>query len=309
MSAPLKTAGLNRRTLLAATAMLPAALMRRRAAAATGPRVVAFDWGLAETLLALGVTPVGAAETQGYREWVGEPPLPGGVTDVGLRLEPNFEAVAALKPDLIVTTPQLAPFVPMLERIAPTRSFAIFAPNSDVWTRAQDVTRALAEATGRAEAGARLIAAAEAALAAAQPEVGGLAGRPLYLASFVDGRHVRVYGRGSLFDAVLTRLGLANAFTGPTSFWGFATFGLEHLAAPADATLMVFEPVPEEARATMEHGALWRRLPMVEQGHVGLLPPVWSFGGLVSAMRFARVLARQARSPALSGGGEGERHG
>ncbi|MFG1349960.1 ABC transporter substrate-binding protein [Xanthobacter autotrophicus] len=295
----------SRRALIAGAA----ALLASRAMAAPVPRVVAFDWGMVETLLALGVVPAGVAEGDGYAQWVREPALPPGVPDLGLRVEPNLEAVARLKPDLIVITPQLASFEPMLARIAPTLSLAIFDADGEVWTRARQVALALAAATGREEAGARLLADADAVLEEARSKVAPLTVRPLYLASFVDARHVRVYGRGSLFDAVLPRLGIANAFTGAASFWGFATFGLEHLAAAQDAALLVFEPVPPEARATLAHGPLWQRLPMVEAGRVGLLPTVWSFGGLVSAMRFARVLADHAAAPAISGAGRGDARG
>lgn len=286
-----------RRAFLAGCAAAPVLALAGPAVASPVQRVVAFDWGIVETLLGLGVVPAGIAEPAEYSHWVGEPALPPGVADVGLRLEPNLEAIARLAPDLIVITPQLADLKPRLARLAPTLDLAIYAGEGEVWSRAQQVALALADATGRPEAGIRLLAAADATLAAARPEVARLLDRPLYLASFVDGRHVRVYGRGSLFDAVLGRLGLANAFTGPTSFWGFATFGLEHLAAPAAARLLIFEPVPAEARETMAHGPLWQRLPMVEASRVGLLPKVWSFGGLVSAMRFARVLAEQATAP------------
>lgn len=301
MTAPV----VSRRTLLAGSA----ALFAGKGMAAPVPRVVAFDWGIVETLLGLGVVPAGIAEAQGYAQWVGEPVLPAGVADVGLRLEPNLEAVARLRPDLIVVTPQLATHQPVLARIAPTLSVSIFAPEGEVWDHARRAATTLAAATFREEAGAQLLAAADAALEAARPKVAALAARPVHLVSFVDGRHVRVYGRGSLFDAVLPRLGLVNAFSGPTSFWGFLTFGLEHLAEAPASTLLVFEPVPGEARAAMERGPLWRRLPMVEAGRVGFLPPVWSFGGLVSAMRFARLLADFAAGASVSEKGRGDARG
>ena len=34
---------------------------------------------------------------------------------------------------------------------------------------------------------------------------------PLLVVQFIDERHVRVFGRGSLFEAVMQRLGLRNA--------------------------------------------------------------------------------------------------
>jgi len=34
------------------------------------PRIAVIDWGLTETLLGLGVTPIAVAQTEGYRRWV-----------------------------------------------------------------------------------------------------------------------------------------------------------------------------------------------------------------------------------------------
>jgi iron complex transport system substrate-binding protein len=70
-------------------------------------RVVALGWGDAETALALGVQPVGASDWLGFGgEGVG--PWAEGLYDtppeiIGT-LEPSFEAIAALKPDLILDT-------------------------------------------------------------------------------------------------------------------------------------------------------------------------------------------------------------
>ncbi len=62
------------------------------------------DAGLAllETLLALGVVPVAAAELVLYRRQVIEPAVPESVADLGLRGSPSFEALKLLAPDLIL---------------------------------------------------------------------------------------------------------------------------------------------------------------------------------------------------------------
>jgi iron complex transport system substrate-binding protein len=70
-------------------------------------RIVALGWGDAETALALGVQPVGASDWLAFGgEGVG--PWAEGLYDeapeiIGT-LEPSFEAIAALKPDLILDT-------------------------------------------------------------------------------------------------------------------------------------------------------------------------------------------------------------
>src|SRR5690606_1148688 len=43
------------------------------------PRIAVIDWGLTETLLGLGVTPIAVAQTEGYRRWVMQPELPASV--------------------------------------------------------------------------------------------------------------------------------------------------------------------------------------------------------------------------------------
>ncbi len=70
-------------------------------------RVVALGWGDAETALALGVQPVGASDWLGFGgEGVG-PWAQGLYTSAPQiieTLEPSYEAIAALKPDLILDT-------------------------------------------------------------------------------------------------------------------------------------------------------------------------------------------------------------
>lgn len=70
-------------------------------------RVVALGWGDAETALALGVQPVGASDWLAFGgEGVG--PWAEGLYDEAPKiidtLEPSYEAIAALKPDLILDT-------------------------------------------------------------------------------------------------------------------------------------------------------------------------------------------------------------
>lgn len=69
----------------------------------TATRVIALEWVYAENLLALGIQPVGVADIQGYKQYVNvQPSLTESVVDVGTRQEPNLEAIAQLKPDLIL---------------------------------------------------------------------------------------------------------------------------------------------------------------------------------------------------------------
>lgn len=275
----------SRRCLLLA----PLAVAGRPAAAAP-PRLAVIDWGLAETVLALGVAPVAAAELRGYATWVQAPPMPPGVRDLGLRGEPNLEALSHAGPDLILATPQFAPFLPRLERVAPVVSFATYVPGGDPVARSAEVATELGRRLGHADAAARLIDDATAVFAAERARRAGRPGRPLLVASFVDARHLRVYGRNSLFGSVLERIGLPNGWSAATNAWGFATVPLERLAEAPDAALVLLEPLPPALVRGPGRNPLWAALPAVRAGRVAWLPPCWAFGGLPSATRFARAL-------------------
>jgi iron complex transport system substrate-binding protein len=259
-----------------------------RPAAASAPRVAVLDWGLAETVVALGLAPVAAAELRGYATWVAEPAMPPGVLDLGLRSEPNLELLDRAAPELVLATPQFASLLPRLERVAPVASFATFVPGGDPLARSADIALDLGRRLGREAAAMRLRDAAEASFAAERERLGRRSLPPLLVASFVDARHLRVFGPNSLHGAVLRRLGLANGWTGATSFWGFATVRLEQLAEPPGAALLLMDPLPPAVARTLAGNPLWAALPAVRAGRVARMPPCWPFGGLPSAMRFGR---------------------
>lgn len=123
---------------------------------------------------------------------------------------------------------------------------------------------------------------------------------PLLMVQFMDARHVRVFGENSLYNAVLEQLDLPNAWDQPTNSWGFALAGIETLARYPEATLVIIDPLPIGAEEQLANSGLWQQLPSVRHDRIVRLPPVWSFGALPSAQRFARELfaALSADSPA-----------
>jgi len=65
------------------------ALCDTGAIAAEPRRIVSLDFGLAETLLEIGVVPVGLTATDDWNDWVAEPRLPALVVNHGGTFEPN----------------------------------------------------------------------------------------------------------------------------------------------------------------------------------------------------------------------------
>ncbi|MBE0404185.1 ABC transporter substrate-binding protein [Halomonas citrativorans] len=246
------------------------------------------DWTIAETLVAIDAPISGVAQQKDYYDWVGEPQLPASATDLGLRTQPNFELLAQLAPEQILISPMFAALTPRLERIAPVTSIPLYSPGADTWQEMQALTRQLGELTKRKPQAEQLIANTQVlmeSLREARPDTA-----PLLLVQFMDARHVRIFGDNSLYNAVLGELGLKNAWEQPTNAWGFTLTGIEVLAHYSEATLVIIDPLPIGVEEALAESGLWQQIPIVQSGNLLRLPPVWSFGALPSAQRFARVL-------------------
>lgn len=279
---------IGRRSLLLASA----------AAAIAGPvrattprrRLAVMDYGLAETLIRLGCPPTALIAAQDWARWVVEPSLPAGTVNLGTSREPNLELLQALRPETILSTPYLAGIHHRLERIAPVISLPIYVPEGRPLALAGEAADRLGRLIGDEAAAGRLAAEAEALFAQIRAASSGRQLPPIYLVNFMDQRHVRVYGARSLFDDVLRRIGLANAWTGTTNYWGFATVGIEALQTGREALLIYFDPVPPGVLAALARNPIWQSLSFVRAGRVHGLPPVLMFGCVPSAMRFARLV-------------------
>ncbi|MDN3556637.1 iron-siderophore ABC transporter substrate-binding protein [Halomonas maura] len=263
-------------------------------APAEPPRFATLDWTLAETLVALEAPPRAVAQIEAYHAWVGEPALPDTTTDLGLRSQPNLERLASLDPDRILISPMFANLTPRLQRIAPVQSLPLYRPDRDTWHEMRELTRSLGRLVERPEAATRLIDRTERKLEALR---GRLAEDvpALLVVQFMDSRHVRVFGAGGLYQAVLDRLGVDNAWSRPTNAWGFSLVGIEALAG-LDARLVVVEPYPAGVRESLDDSGLWQHLVASSRGTPIVLPPVWSFGALPSAGRFADRLVSALES-------------
>lgn len=265
------------------------AMLAAAVAQADTPRLATLDWTLAETLVALDAPPLASAQLEAYHAWVDEPALPDTTIDLGLRSQPNLELLARLAPDHILISPMFANLAPRLERIASVKTLPLYRAEHDTWQEMRRLTRSLGELVERPEAARRLIDTTEARLDTLRACLDGTAPPPLLMVQFMDGRHVRVFGDNGLFQAVLDRLALTNAWTGPTNAWGFSLAGIEALAG-LDARLVVIEPYPAGVRETLAESGLWQHLVEAGRGSPIVLPPVWSFGAMPSALRFAERL-------------------
>lgn len=283
-SAPLAPGGNRLRLFFLWLSIVPSLL-----AAADEPRLATMDWTLASTLVALGHTPVAVAQIDAYHTWVKAPELPSEVIDLGLRSQPNLELLAELRPDRILLSPRYSNLEDRLRRIAPVENLTLYSTDGDPWAEMESVTRELGELADRETAADHLIRETRDRMQHLATRLEGF-DQPLLIVQFFDERHVRVFGANSLYDTVLDQLGLDNAWPGETNRWGFAQVPLERLA-DIDARLVIVRPFPAIVEDKVTDSSLWQTLPGVRRGDTITVPPVWSFGALPSARRFADALA------------------
>ncbi|TQM43786.1 iron-siderophore ABC transporter substrate-binding protein [Pseudonocardia cypriaca] len=233
-------------------------------------RVVAMGWGDAETALALGVQPVGAADWldfggEGVGPWAaGRYTAPPEIIGT---LEPSYEQVAALRPDLILDTKSSGDEqrYDLLSRIAPTIALPPGAENYK--TTLTDQVTMVAAALGVPERGAELIADVEgrfAAAAAAHPE---FAGRTVTVAAR-SGTGWGAYASSTERVEFMTRLGFVPnprieslpevRFSHPVS---------EEQLSVLDADLLVVFPIQRTA-AEVNATPLFAAIPAVRAGRV-----------------------------------------
>lgn len=280
---------LSRRLLMGMMLSLPWS-----AKAASPGGIVSLDYGLASTLLSLGVTPAAIASLPDWRRWVVEPPLPDGVVDLGTTGEINMEVLSRLKPSLILSNPFLGALRPRLETIAPVREFTVYAPDRDALPAAMTATRDLGDLLGRQGQAEAFLSEADHRFADCRGRLDRLSPPPVALIQFMDERHARVFAGRGLYQGALDRLGLINAWQKDTSYWGFQTIALEELVSlPSETHLMVFEPlIPADILLRLEDNPLWLGLPFVREKRVSVLPGVLMFGMVREAMRFAELITQ-----------------
>jgi iron complex transport system substrate-binding protein len=231
-------------------------------------RVVAMGWGDAETALALGVQPVGAADWldfggEGVGPWAaGRYTTPPEIIGT---LEPSYEQVAALRPDLILDTKSSGDRqrYDLLSRIAPTIALP---PGADSYkTTLADQVTMVAAALGVPERGAALIAGVEerfAAAAAAHPE---FADKTVTVAAR-SGTGWGAYASSTERVEFMTRLGFVpNPRVESLPEVRFSHPVSEEQLAVLDADLLVVFPIQRTA-AEVEATPLFAAIPAVRDG-------------------------------------------
>ncbi|MGY0020817.1 ABC transporter substrate-binding protein [Streptomyces sp. cg35] len=259
-------------------------------------KVVGTEWNVVESLVTLGVDPVGVADVKGYTAWDTAAPLTNSPKDIGTRGEPSMDTIAGLAPDLIVTTTDLsASAVKQMKKIAPVLQVKS-ADGADQVGQMNDTLDVIAKATGTESKAKAAEASYEAKLAAGRKALkdAGADGAKL---AFADGYaasnqvSVRAYTGDSLVGAVNEDLGLKNAWKikGDKDY-GLATTDVEGLTGLGDDVQFAYignKAEDDVFTKDLAGNSVWKSLSFVKSGDVHRLDDgIWMFGGPKSMEKY-----------------------
>lgn len=231
-------------------------------------RIVALGWGDAETALALGVQPVGASDWLAFGgEGVG--PWAKGMYDQAPEIigtmEPEFEKIAALEPDLILDVKSSGDEerYERLTQIAPT--VGIPEGGESYLTSLDEQVELIAEALGKEEEGEQLLADVEAKFDEASEANPEFEGKSVTVSAFTSegwGAYVSESERVQFTE----KLGFeANPAIDELEADGFSVSISEENIGVLDADLLVTFPIYLPASDVSDQ-ELFQNIPAVQDG-------------------------------------------
>lgn len=256
-----------------------------------GRSIVAVNFAVAQTMLAMGIAPAAIPLKPLYSEICVSPPLPPETVDIGLANQPNIALLLDLAADAIVIGSGQERLAPMFEKFARVIRTSFTRSDPQPYALAVQETLALSQRLGSRDRAERLIHDTRTMILGHKSSLDSNA-RPVFVVTLMpDGRHATIWGLGSLAHDVLTMLGIRNAWHDPVQQWGSLTVGVERLAAQPDAGLIyIVNADADRAIERLSDSPLWTSLPFVRKGRVVGMPAFYPYGGLPAATRCAEGL-------------------
>ncbi len=279
----------------------PDLVARQSAALPEQPlRIVTLDDVATELVTSLGLAPVGVANLEGYRRYVGlGTDLLKASQPLGSVQQPDLEAIARLRPQLILGSGYLhLGLFRRLQSLAPTLlyRYGLETGDDDAVARASALLADLGERLGRKPAAAtvNLQAASAMADAEAAAQAAGVVGRPLAVLFPLPQQGVFIaLNRRVLINALVRRLGGRDPWPLASERVLHRYHDVQEIAAVPDLTALF---VGEQTGHPFFRSDLWRAMPLARSGRYASLPsPYWTFGGPASVALLARQVAAALR--------------
>nr|WP_198004887.1 iron-siderophore ABC transporter substrate-binding protein [Rubrobacter xylanophilus] len=228
-------------------------------------RVVVLDTGELDSAITLGVKPVGAVEAvpgMGLPEYLGEKTR--GIELVGTIEQPNLEKIAALDPDLILSSKlRHEKIYDQLSEIAPT----VFTETTGVtWKQNFELH---ARALGRTERAEEVKREYRRHIRELRDELGEKPWPEVSVVRFVPG-DTRIYQKENFIGTVLEDVGLPRPESQDVE--EFALLNVSKEAIPKMGGDVIFVTVygneEDTAKQEIMNDPLWRQLEAVREGRV-----------------------------------------
>ncbi|MFE5855857.1 ABC transporter substrate-binding protein [Streptomyces sp. NPDC056500] len=234
-------------------------------------RVVVLDTAELDSVMTLGVKPVGTTRTDSATGFPAHLPADQlkDVKLVGEMTTPNLEAIAALKPDLILTSKlRHGDKYAELKKIAPT----VMTESTGLpW---KENFLAHAEALNKQDEAKKTVADYTAHVAEVTKALGGkekVAATEVNMVRFVEGADIRIYGKENYIGTVLADVGLGRPAVTDKAEDGFMLNVSPEKINMADADVIFHSTIgdPKKAKATeVLGGPVWKNLAAVKAGKV-----------------------------------------
>ncbi|MGH8918806.1 MAG: ABC transporter substrate-binding protein, partial [Actinomycetes bacterium] len=233
---------------------------------------VVLDTGELDSVLALGVTPVGAVRADavsGLQPYLAD--RAEDVTMVGTNIEPNLEAIASLRPDLILSNKvRHEALYDKFSGIAPT----VFAEKVGVaW---KENFRLAGDALGKRAEADQILADYEQKAKQVGRQFGDPGALQVSMLRFTP-TNIRLYGQASFIGTILRDAGFAR----PRSQQVDKTF-IEispEQVVQADGDLLFYAELGNAEQDKVTGGPLWPRLRAVSDGRAHEVPDdLWYLG-------------------------------
>lgn len=160
-------------------------------------RIVVLDIGALETLKELGVTPIGIPKKY-MPEYLDDLKNNPDIADVGSVIEPNFEGINALSPDLILMSTRQERFYDELNDIAP--AIFIGTDNKDYLPSFKHNVMLLAKIVDKEHVAEEKLHKLEEKIKVVQKEFEGDSGKALFL--IYNNGKFSAFGKGSRFGFI-----------------------------------------------------------------------------------------------------------
>ncbi|MDQ8704681.1 iron-siderophore ABC transporter substrate-binding protein [Streptomyces sp. LHD-70] len=234
-------------------------------------RVVVLDTAELDSAITLGVKPVGATHADvesGFLNYLPKDEVKG-IKDVGAMMTPNVEAIAELKPDLILTSKiRHEKLYPQLSEIAPT----VMTENTGYpWKENFQVH---ADALGKKDEAKKVVAEYDQHASDVTKALGGDAkaeATEVNVVRFVEGADIRIYGKQNYIATILKDVGLGRPAVADKAKDGFSYDVSPEKIDAADADVIFHSTYgdPKKAKETQTTGgSLWKGMKAVKDDKV-----------------------------------------